>query len=214
MSGGVPQTLIIWWKLVKWCEMCFCNFRSTVYQRRKVGLDNAEICWVLKSFRHTSTLNGLLFHGNARTAMGGADVVWPCDHCHVELQLSPTFKETLNIFYLSLSSRIFWMISRTELTIMLCWPRFGLEIMWEINMTDWHTHYTWLSICLQLCFSLHVWTVFTTFYCIGHLAQCPSEIHTAGGAEQWMVAFCASWWEPCEELHVIFEQFPPQQEFL
>lgn len=21
-----------------------------------------------------------------------------------------------------------------------------------------------------------------------------------------MVAFCASWWEPCEELHVIFEQ--------
>eukprot|EP00435_Cladocopium_sp_Y103_P060543 s428_g22.t1 len=27
-----------------------------------------------------------------------------------------------------------------------------------------------------------------------------------GGAEQWMVAFCASWWEPCEELHVIFEQ--------
>ena len=49
------------------------------------------------------------------------------------------------------------------------------------------------------------------FAAFGYVAQWPSEIHTAGGAEQWMVAFCASWWEPCEELHVIFEQFPAQQ---
>ena len=27
-----------------------------------------------------------------------------------------------------------------------------------------------------------------------------------GGAEQWIVAFCASWWEPCDELDVIFDQ--------
>ncbi|CAK9045897.1 Putative rhamnose biosynthetic enzyme 1 [Durusdinium trenchii] len=25
-----------------------------------------------------------------------------------------------------------------------------------------------------------------------------------GGSEQWMVSFCTSWWEPCEELEVIF----------
>ena len=93
----------------------------------------------------------------------------------------PPLSRKLSIFFIFhshlASFEYFWMISRTELTIMLCRPRFGLEIMWEINMTDWHTHYAWLSICLQLCFSLYVWTCLDCFHNILlHWSSCSVPI--------------------------------------